>query len=158
MPDIRDEATQDAIAQKITSNGRKKGKAMRDTGYSDATSKNGTRIKGVCDNVRVKAKIKAIDDKTADKLDFSREGQLKKLQTVAEDKKAPHASVVSAIRAQNSMLGYDQEKAPNEEAESQRRARITSEDKELAEIAANQRVIRLSGGLELNGPDVAKTA
>ncbi|KKL07277.1 hypothetical protein LCGC14_2587580, partial [marine sediment metagenome] len=69
----------------------------------------------------------------------------------------PASVKVSALRELNDCMGYHREKAPNEEAESQRRARITSEEKELAEYAANQRVIKLSGGLESTGPDVAKT-
>ena len=157
MPDIRDEATQDAIAQEITSNGRKKGKAMRDVGYTDSTSKNGTAIKEVCGNLRVKAKIQAIDAETADKYELSRKKQNERLLDLVADKLTPASVKVSALRELNDCMGYHREKAPNEEAESQRRARITSEEKELAEYAANQRVIKLSGGLESTGPDVAKT-
>ncbi len=148
MPDIRNDETVEAIAQAYTSNGHNKTQALISAGYDpvNADSGKGQRVYG---NQRLIDAIAKIEAKTAEKGDYSRQGQLDKLEDIAEHILTSPAARVSAIRAQNSMLGYDQEKAPNEEAEQLRRKRITDEELAIAAQQANDRVEVLSGQVKL---------
>lgn len=74
MPCIKDQSTVDAIALEFTSNGRNKGKALTEVGYSNSYSNEGGRgCDVVFHNVRVIEAIKAIDAKTAVKLEHNRD-------------------------------------------------------------------------------------
>lgn len=53
-----------AIAQEYCTNGMKKGKAMRDTGFAESSCKSGHTIASVYNNVLVKAAIAEITAKT----------------------------------------------------------------------------------------------
>ena len=142
MPDIRDNSTVEAIAQAFTSNGRVKSLALEAVGYQERYSRTvGLKL---YDNIRLIEAIARIDGITEDKCDYSRESQLEKLQDIVSTTKNQPSAVVAAIRAQNSMLGYDQEKAPNEEAARQRAERMTDEDRAIAEMASNERVLALA--------------
>ena len=137
MPSIRDQSTVDAIAREFCSNGRKKTEAMRTVGYKDGYCDNrGTGI--VYTNNRVIAVIKAIDDKTAKKMDVSREKQLDRLLD-AYDMAVTQGNVagIKGILAEiNLMQGYQRENAPNKEMEQAIVQRMSSEAKKLARITA----------------------
>ncbi len=88
--------------------------------------------------IKLKEQIQA---ETEEKLNLSREAQHKKLQQALamaiETKSA--AAMTSAIREQNEMLGYHRDKAPNTEREAARLARMSDEERKLAELAAKLR-------------------
>ena len=92
-------------------------------------------------NVSIKEAIAVYKAGIAVKLELTREAQHKKLQQALqmaiETKSA--AAMTSAIREQNEMLGYHRDKAPNTEREAARLARMTDEERKLAELAAKLR-------------------
>jgi len=145
MPDIRNDETVEAIAQEYTSNGHNKSQALIKVGYDEVNARSGKGLK-VYENPRLTEAIANIEAKTAKKCGYSREKQLKKLDEARDHAvtlDAPSAEV-SAIRAQNLMLGYDQEKAPNEEAELARANRMSEEDRALNVKYSNQRCLEIA--------------
>lgn len=163
MPDIRDNSTVEAIARAFTSNGRKKGQALRDVGYPDATSKSGARLKDIYENVRVKDAIAGIDAENERITGVSREDMEQRILKAFDlgEKLRDSKAMTSAARALNSMRGYDQEKAPNEDAARARAERMTVEERALAEAYTNERVLALARdkGIKLvSGGADAKTA
>ena len=163
MPSIKDQSTVDAIAREFTSNGRRKGEALKEIGYSDAYSVDGGRgCDVVFSNVRVIAAIKAIDDKDVVKMDLSRQAQYKRLlgaYDMAVEQRSPQA-IKSVLAEINVMLGYQREAAPNKEKEQALAARMSKEDRELATLSARLRTEQEArAGLKLvEGTDAAKTA
>ncbi len=88
------------------------------------------------------AEIARINSETAELMQITRAGQHKKLAEafkVAKDNNQASA-MVSAIREDNEMCGYHREKALNPEKEAEKAARMTDEERRLAEITAKVRV------------------
>jgi hypothetical protein len=67
MPSIIDKSTVEAIAREFCSNGRNKTRAMINIGYDEGYSDSGKGHKTVFGNIRIKAAIRAIDAKSAEK-------------------------------------------------------------------------------------------
>lgn len=146
MPDIQDKSTVEAIAREFTSNGRKKGPAMRTIGYAESCCVSGRAMGSVYDNVRVKEAIARIDAKMSKKLNITRESQLTDLQEakqMARDLKMPSA-FVSACREQDNILGLVRDKAPNQEKVDEIRRRMSEEDVLLNQEHAERRTKALA--------------
>lgn len=104
---------------------------------------NATRLMG---NDGIIAEIARRRASIAEKADYSREDQLDKLKLsygVALAEKSS-TGMTGAVRAQNAMLGYDQEKAPNELSQRDTRLRMDAEDLRIARIVADQ-LCRIEG-------------
>ncbi len=97
-------------------------------------SENLTKANVIAEKQRIQAE-------TEQKLDLSRESQHEKLKEAFDIAKTGKnaAAMTSAIREQNEMLGYHRDKAPNTEREAARLARMTDEERKLAELAAKLR-------------------
>lgn len=140
MPSIKDESTVQAIAREFTSNGRKKGKALQETGYSDAYSIEGGRGSDVVfSNVQVVAAIKAIDDEKQAEADITREMLVKEAWDIVRDATSTKTEKTRAMSLIADMIGAKREAAPNKEKEQALAARMTKEDRELATLAARIR-------------------
>ena len=141
MPSVKDQSTAEAIAREYTSNGRDKAQAMRTIGYAESSCKSGKAVGDVYGNLRVKAAIKAIDGKNEEKAGFTRADQRQRLvnsYAMAERQGNPNA-MTGAARALNTMLGYDQEPAVNQDTARAIAQRMSDEDKKLATLAARLR-------------------
>jgi len=113
---------------------------MVTVGYAPSYARDGRGHK-LRANVRVKAAIKAIDDELAAESKFSRELQLKRLDSLLE--MAIGQQNVTAGKAciaeQNDMLGYHRDNAPNAERELAKLERASEEERKLAVLAARLR-------------------
>ena len=139
MPSIKDISTVNLIATLFCGVcKRNKTQTLIKAGYSKGYADNGAGHR-VFGNVRVKAAIKAIDDKMADEMDLSRKAQHQRLLDIVQDETTPKSVRVSALRELNEMLGYHRDKAPNEERQRAVLDHMTLEEIQLAEIVARLR-------------------
>ncbi len=117
-----------------TESARKAGHKGTDNYLARVASENVRKCKITAE----KAKIQA---ETAKELDITKEGQHKKLQKafdIAETTKNPSA-MTGAVREQNEMCGFHQDKAPNSEAEAAKLARMSAEEREYREAWERER-------------------
>ena len=138
MPNIRDKGTIEAIARVFCGEAkRNKTETLRIMGYKPSYYTGGRSDRAVWGNERVKAAIAKIDRKAAEKQDITREILVAKMfdivETGTKTEKVRAASLIA------DMCGYKREAAPNDEKERAILARMSSEDKELAVLAARLR-------------------
>ena len=160
MPSIKDDSTVEAIAREFTSNGRNKAAAMRTIGYAESSCVSGQAQGDVYNNLRVKAAIKAIDDKRADKADITRELLVDKMYDIVNDNTSTKTERTRAASLIADMIGAKREAAPNKEREQALAARMSKEDREVAKLAARLRTEHEARkGIKLaEGTDAVKTA
>jgi hypothetical protein len=128
------------IAAEYIHNKGDKVQTLLNCGYSQSYAK-GSNGKKVFENVLIRAEIDRLQAKTELRTDISREKQLldlEKVKTPEMLKKNPTA-YVSAVREQNEMLGYHREKGLNPEKEAVKAAKMSAEERRLAEAAAKAR-------------------
>lgn len=159
MPSIKDKSTIEALARAFCSNGRKQEQAMIDVGYTPAYASSYCGV--MWDNQRVQAAIARLDEKTAERLQITRETQLTDLEEakqMSRDLKMP-AAFVSACREQDNILGLIRDKAPNTEKIAEMVARMSDEEIQTRRIVAKIRTDELSDtpepGLRLSKEAVA---
>lgn len=84
-------------------------------GYSEKTAS--VQANKLVNNNLVFAAIQKARNETGEKLQFTREGQLKKLQNIYDDPAARPGDQIKVIEVQNKMLGLDQPPIEKEDME-----------------------------------------
>jgi hypothetical protein len=142
MPNIKDQSTVEAIAREYCSNGRNKGEALRTIGYKDSYC-NTRGIGVVYSNVRVIEAIKAIDDKTAARIEFNREVALENNNRImiAAEKAGQLSAAVSANNSNMRLFALDQQVIKTEHTPDQ----PTGKEAEAVEQAAKEYKLKLAG-------------
>jgi len=113
-----------------------KSRALINCGYSESYANCGLSNK-IYENILVMEEINKLQQKEQEKIDYTREKQLERLQEAFElaEKRGNPSAMVAAIREMNEMLGYHRENAPNPEKQAEREKRSKQEAEALRRIA-----------------------
>lgn len=137
MPSIKDESTVKAIAREFCSNGRKKGLALREIGYTDSYSvESGRGPDVVFSNVHVKAEIAKIDGEKQEKADYDYNKAMEEINALIDTLKKQVKSgnlsakslLLAAIKEKNNITGLQKRIFVDE----------TPQDKELDAISVKE--------------------
>jgi len=124
--------------REYTTNGHNASKAYSKA-YPDCISGHRQAGSALLTNLDIRQEIDRIEAKSEAKVDITRELLVAKMYAIIEDNTSNKADMTRAASLIADMCGYKREAAPNQEKERAILARMSSEDKELAQLAAKLR-------------------